>query len=110
MPLLFFFPKVIDKDDVIGELLCQLENYKASIERAHRLRELKELPENFDLPDFEDMIDFHGEEVVRMFALKYTVLWFCSLFMFQLSALVCICSEVNFISIYTMISRFLFSY
>lgn len=55
--------KVIDRDEVVGERLRQLDRYKEAVARAERLRESGKLPKNFDWSKIEELNDEEPEEL-----------------------------------------------
>ncbi|XP_060552544.1 kyphoscoliosis peptidase-like isoform X2 [Ruditapes philippinarum] len=55
--------KVIDRDEIVGERLRQLDRYKDAVARAEAMREAGKLPMNFDWSKLEDMNDDELEEL-----------------------------------------------
>lgn len=58
--------KVINKDEIIGERLRQLDRYKDAVARAEKLREAGKLPKNIDLAKLEDINDDEFEELINV--------------------------------------------
>jgi len=67
-----YFHQVIDRDEIVGERLRQLDRYKDAVKRAEALRDAGKLPRNFDWSKLDDVGDDDLEELVsQLFPVRY---------------------------------------
>lgn len=55
---------MIERDEIVGERLRQLDRYKDAVRRAEALRDAGKLPKNFDWSRLEDIDEEDLEDLV----------------------------------------------